>query len=793
MHCRTSTVRAKYIPDVAINAIIIAMKTLLTVIFLALALSSGAQDISWLQDRLSRHAEKTNHTNFYLHTDRKLYAPGDQLWFQIYAWNSRNAKPYIPRESLTIRLTNAANTELQIVTATIANGTGKGVIALPSTLKEGIYVLDIARDQPNEAYRTTIGVRKSAIPSFLISFELPDESLIPGTDVTATVRFADQTAEPLKKVSFGFYMNDGSGERLVTTAETDATGTYRLRFTVPANLPTGMLAFGIHADYRGDTEILQGTLKTASQNVFVRLAPEGGSLLAGVRNRVAFQAVDGYGNPFAFTGELVGDGSKPVMTFSSDSTGIGSFEFTPKVETTYGIRITQPYPVGQMFALPPVLSEGLSIRLKERRENAIVIDVVSTYSKPVKGMLAARSGERIIWSVVSDSDEISEVEIPLENIEGLVDCIFLNDQNEIETARVILWERPRLLPASIRVGQDSYQPREKVNVEITTPENTGPFNLSVSAAFQNWSSHDRGLECLQFRDDPVMDVLTFWGILNTRSPEKTDALTILSRVSTAWNRILRDTGYATASANPPIPERIISNHNFMVDTRMLYSVRKNGNHRIYRNTGANEYFLLGNTDYLRLLRPSTVPKSESYKQLLETGTPVRDVVRKIKPYDLDGGSIIFAGRRTSLIAQGGAVIVVDGIIVGTSVALLDQIVPYDVERIFVSTDPQDIQRYTGLNSVGLVEITMKRGPQPTKKLTKPETEFPLPEYREKGRVRGGRDFRNTLYWNTASSANNIVDLHYHNGDLVGSVVVSVILMDENGRFGYAEVSYEIRL
>jgi hypothetical protein len=88
---------------------------------------------------------------------------------------------------------------------------------------------------------------------------------------------------------------------------------------------------------------------------------------------------------------------------------------------------------------------------------------------------------------------------------------------------------------------------------------------------------------------------------------------------------------------------------------------------------------------------------------------------------------------------------------------------------------------------------MKRGPQPTKKLTKPETEFPLPEYREKGRVRGGRDFRNTLYWNTASSANNIVDLHYHNGDLVGSVVVSVILMDENGRFGYAEVSYEIRL
>jgi hypothetical protein len=96
--------------------------------------------------------------------------------------------------------------------------------------------------------------------------------------------------------------------------------------------------------------------------------------------------------------------------------------------------------------------------------------------------------------------------------------------------------------------------------------------------------------------------------------------------------------------------------------------------------------------------PGTVEK------MLQSGSTVLEVIKTLKPFDIINNQIVFYGSQNSLNFQQGALIVIDGQKVGTSIDALGQISPYDVKSINISTKPIDIQRYTGLNSVGIIEI-----------------------------------------------------------------------------------------
>lgn len=71
--------------------------------------------------------------------------------------------------------------------------------------------------------------------------------------------------------------------------------------------------------------------------------------------------------------------------------------------------------------------------------------------------------------------------------------------------------------------------------------------------------------------------------------------------------------------------------------------------------------------------------------------------------------IVFYGSENSINAQGGALFVLDGQQLGTDISAIQSISISEVDYINVSTNPMDIQRYTGLNSVGVIEIFQKKG------------------------------------------------------------------------------------
>ncbi len=119
-----------------------------------------------------------------------------------------------------------------------------------------------------------------------------------------------------------------------------------------------------------------------------------------------------------------------------------------------------------------------------------------------------------------------------------------------------------------------------------------------------------------------------------------------------------------------------------------------------------------NKDLLKLIgsenRDNKISGPSETQKLLQSGNSVLEVIKMTKPFRIESNQIVFYGSTNSLYFQSGALIVIDGQKMGTDINVLNALSPFDVKSINISTNPVDIQKYTGLNSVGVIEIITKK-------------------------------------------------------------------------------------
>jgi hypothetical protein len=184
---------------------------------------------------------------------------------------------------------------------------------------------------------------------------------------------------------------------------------------------------------------------------------------------------------------------------------------------------------------------------------------------------------------------------------------------------------------------------------------------------------------------------------------------------------------------------------------------------------------------------------------------VREIVHQIRPYDVIGGKIFFVNTGVNSITnQDGAIIAINGILMGTNIAVLDGIQPADIGNIKVSTRPMDIQKYTGLNTMGVIEIETKVNDI----FKKPEA-VPVPEHNEyrtssefniSGKNTGSKGGKSkstihgTTYWNpeirTDSSGMAVVS--YFNNKTPGEISVTVEGISGTGLCGSSGLIYSVK-
>jgi hypothetical protein len=106
----------------------------------------------------------------------------------------------------------------------------------------------------------------------------------------------------------------------------------------------------------------------------IQFLPEGGHLLAGVKNVVGVKAIDDRGKGTRASGIIVDKNGTEIASFQSNFLGLGRFSFTPMQGQTYTAKITLDNTKKLKLPLPKSKERGISVIVSNTLASDVIID-----------------------------------------------------------------------------------------------------------------------------------------------------------------------------------------------------------------------------------------------------------------------------------------------------------------------------------------------------------------------------------------------------------------------------------
>ncbi|WP_046759164.1 alpha-2-macroglobulin family protein, partial [Kordia jejudonensis] len=439
-------------------------------------------------------AEKELKENIYIHTDKDIYEPGENLWFKAYILNANDLKISTETEVIFVELLKEEENKEKMITKEvyIANsGFAYGHLFLAEILEEGNYQLIVHTKNTIENHAEAISavkrfeIRQNIIPKILIDTEFLEDSYRRNDEVILDVDIFSRNRVALKEaaISADIYSTE---ERLARVkVKTDSLGQARIIFTEDETAKAEFIE--LRVKYKQDVvyHIIDIPFKKPASIQF-GMYPEGGSLIENLPNTVAFKALNHHGKPLNVKGTLYEDGKK-LSTFKAMHYGMGKFIFTPKPEKKYTVTLSNPA-LDSVFQLPLVQKKGLRLQVQKRDPAFIHFAITKTPNVTLKKVyIRAQSRGYVYWMAIAslDGDHV-RFKLPLEKLpQGIVEVTLFNDRYQPLTERLVYANINKKLHVELTaVSKSLFTQKDKVDLTFSVKDQYGKparahFSLSV--------------------------------------------------------------------------------------------------------------------------------------------------------------------------------------------------------------------------------------------------------------------------------------------------------------------------
>lgn len=298
----------------------------------------------------------------WLHLDKPYYGAGDRIWFRGYLLDAVTHRADTLSNYIYVELYDRSGTQL-LFKKVRRDSTGfSNCLDLPAKLAAGDYVLRAYTNwmrnfDPSFFFHRTLRIGNS------ISDQVNSEVVYPPASSgrrEAVVRFYDSGHSPYLGAKVSYTLSDRTGRKLSRGRDaTSSTGGVRVA------LPADTLTEGGYMDLRFETDELfyerRFYLPDRSRRVSVRFFPEGGDLLAGAAQRVAFRATRPDGRSVSVSGIVTDRAGDTVALLATAHAGMGSFRIVPRAGERYAARVWGPESDTALFELPEPSASGYSL------------------------------------------------------------------------------------------------------------------------------------------------------------------------------------------------------------------------------------------------------------------------------------------------------------------------------------------------------------------------------------------------------------------------------------------------
>ncbi len=201
-----------------------------------------------------------------------------------------------------------------------------------------------------------------------------------------------------------------------------------------------------------------------NESLDINFFPEGGTLVSGLKSKVAIKVTDHYGNGVSLTGIVYDREDNEITEFTTSELGYGYFYLTPESTNSYTARILQDSII-KKFQLPEIQESGMTIAVRNSNSGGWNITVDQTRGFVDNSYLVVHARGVLKNLIPLDSSKkdfnIRENELP----EGISHITLFNN-SFVPMCERLIFKYPQQEPLQLTVSKSEFKQREKVNLRI---------------------------------------------------------------------------------------------------------------------------------------------------------------------------------------------------------------------------------------------------------------------------------------------------------------------------------------
>lgn len=243
-----------------------------------------------------------------------------------------------------------------------------------------------------------------------------------------------------------------------------------------------------NTSYRLDVDDTDGFVKKKiNRGDVVRFFPESGSLVEGIKSRVAFEIQNGYTDNSEVKGVLLDSKNEVLSEVETIREGRGIFEYTPDWDGDVYLCINGKNKKNTRVKLPEVRNKGCVIRLDVIDDDSIKVKINTTehFVGQNMGLCLMHKGNSVIWDYTTVSEKDWVVSFCRKDIPEGINEAYLFDRSGAVWAHRMFFIYPRKsmhknISAVVKSG--FLLPYKPVEIEFKTSKPMTNFSLAVRDA-----------------------------------------------------------------------------------------------------------------------------------------------------------------------------------------------------------------------------------------------------------------------------------------------------------------------
>ncbi|MDP7015771.1 MAG: hypothetical protein QGG36_08230 [Pirellulaceae bacterium] len=267
-------------------------------------------------------------------TDKRDYSPGERVRFRSVTLD-RFARQPLNEGAVQFSLLAPDNQPVGEVVAEVSEGVAEGEVLLADNSVGGQYLLRASGDSPQREVRVNV-ITQATSRRFSIDTEFGRDSYVAGETVRLDLRATRADGRPAAgaKVKIEAYVNGQEFGLTSADAVTSRTGAYKVQLPLPDSLAATDNRLTIAIQEQGVQETVVKSIPIR-QRTEVEFYPESGEFVAGVRNRVYFEATGADGSAAHIDGTIVDSNGTQLAEVETLVNGRGRISLTPELGETY--------------------------------------------------------------------------------------------------------------------------------------------------------------------------------------------------------------------------------------------------------------------------------------------------------------------------------------------------------------------------------------------------------------------------------------------------------------------------